>query len=122
MIAKLFAFLLLIAVIYVWLIFLAPELADQYGNPEWNSRIRLIKNISEIDSSSGATSLYEKATDIAKPYIDETRATATQIKTTVDVKTEQAKQVIEAAEKVYDATQEAKSKINTLTNFWTGSP
>jgi hypothetical protein len=120
MLVKLLAFLLLIGVTYIGIVFIAPTLADRYGNAPLNKKFRSLKSASEIDTVNSGASLYDRASNIAKPYIDESRATATQIQTTIDTKTEQAKEAAETARKAYEAAQEAKKSFDTLTNFGSG--
>lgn len=51
MIAKFFALLLLAVTLYGIGIFATPELADTYGNKEWNTKIREYKKSFENFSS-----------------------------------------------------------------------
>lgn len=127
MISKLIAVLVIFIVVYTWLIFLTPNFIDTYGITSFNEKVRMIKRASELDRSFESTgSLVEQASDIAKPYIDEskkiveeTKSTIETVNTVVTEKTEQAKQAIQTAQEAYDKAQEAKNKIENLTNFGT---
>lgn len=128
MLSRLIAFLLLLSVLYVWAVFLIPELTDTYGIKSINEKIRIFKRASELDrvvNSSG--SLLDKTKDIAKPFVEkgenivnQTADSLKEVNTIVSEKTEQAKQVIESAQETYNKAQETKNKLDTLTNFWTG--
>lgn len=128
MISRIIAAITILVVIYVWLIFLAPELADTYGIQSVNEKVRMMKRAAELDRTDMLTgSLVDKAADIAKPYIDEskkmmddTKKTIESVNTVVNEKTEQAKQAAQTAQEAYDKAQEVKNKLDTLTNFWTG--
>lgn len=128
MISKFIALFVLLVVVYVGLIFLAPDFTDTYGISSLNEKVRMLKRASELDRTFSDTgSLVDKANDIAKPYVDEskkmidtTKQTIETVNSVVTEKTEQAKQVINTAQEAYDKAQDAKEKLDTLTNFWTG--
>lgn len=128
MISRILAAITILVVIYVWLIFLAPELADTYGIQSVNEKVRMMKRAAELDRTDMLTwSFMDKAADIAKEYkdetikvVDETKKTIETVNSVVTEKTEQVKQATQAAQEAYDKAQEAKNKFDTLTNFWTG--
>jgi hypothetical protein len=82
----------------------------------------MMKRAAELDRTDMLTgSLVDKAADIAKPYIDEskkmmddTKKTIESVNTVVNEKTEQAKQAAQTAQEAYDKAQEAKNKLDTL--------
>ncbi len=123
MFIRLFAFLLLSGTIYTLGVFLAPEFTDTYGNREFNRNIRSIKWTLENFSSWGieAKSLMQSAQDIAKPYIEETKNTANQIKSTFDTKTIEVKQAAESVQNAVKAVEWAKTDLQKLSNFGTWS-
>jgi methyl-accepting chemotaxis protein len=119
MFSKLIAFILLLAGVYIIAVFAIPVTADQYGNPEFNAKIRNIKDMS-LNYASGSespTSLMNKIITTWNGIADETRQTADQIQSTLTEKTEQAKRAAESAQKAYDAVEQAKKDFQNLTNF-----
>lgn len=55
---KIIAAIMLLIVLYILLVFLAPEFADQYGNADWNHTIRQWKNSSlDMVSEDGSLNL-----------------------------------------------------------------
>ncbi|MBS9784433.1 hypothetical protein KGV55_03715 [Candidatus Gracilibacteria bacterium] len=52
MITRIFAFLILLAVLYIGAVFLFPSEADTYGNKEINTYIRNIKSMADGFSAS----------------------------------------------------------------------
>lgn len=123
MLTRLFAFLLLVGILYILGVFFIPNFADTYGNREFNTKIRSLKWEFENFSSGGieAKSLIQSAQDIAKPYIDETKNRANQIKTTLDTKTTEVKQAAESVQGAYKAVEWAKNDIQKLSTFGSGS-
>lgn len=116
MFARLFAFIILIVTLYFVGVFLFPSLADQYGNPAWNTKIRQMK--SGLESYTGSsTSLFENARNTAQGYIDESKQTVNQIQTTVTEKTEQVKKATDSVQNAYTAVEKAKTDIQKLGNF-----
>lgn len=117
MFAKIIAFLILIAVVYVGSIFIIPDLADTYGNPSLNAQIRTLKGklntFAEKDAST--KSLIDSAKGIASPYIQETRDTAANIQKTIEQKTEQVKETKASIDNAYQAVDTAKTNIQNLT-------
>ena len=104
-------------------LFLAPDFTDTYGNREFNMNVRSIKWTLENFSSWGieARSLMQSAQDIAKPYIEETKNTANQIKSTFDTKTAEVKQASESVQNAVKAVEWAKTDLQKLSNFGTWS-
>lgn len=49
--------------------------------------------------------MIDRVTDIARPYIDESKAVTKQITETINTKTEQAKQAADSVEKAYNALE-----------------
>lgn len=123
MFSKLIAFLFIIGIIYIGAIFILPEVTDTYGNKSWNDAVRSFKAKLDTDNAhfwSGA-SLMEGITDIAKPYIDESKTVTKQVQETVTTKTEQVKQAADSVQKAYKAVEWAKNDVQKLTNFGTGT-
>ena len=67
MFAKLFAFLILLAVSYTGGVFFFPEIANQYGNKDINANILLLKAKLDDFASKDATtsSLIDSAKSVA---------------------------------------------------------
>ncbi len=123
MFTKLLAFFCIITIVYIGTIFMLPEIADTYGMKSWNDTIRSLKAKLDTDNAhfgSGKT-LIDGISDIAKPYIDESRAVTKQVQETVTTKTEQVKKAADSVEKAYQAVEWAKKDVQKLTDFWTGS-
>lgn len=128
MFSRLFALIMLLLISYCVLIFVAPDFTDTYGNREFNENARMLKRSLELDRTmSGSSTLLDEASNIAKPYIDssrkiidETKSTIDTVQTTVLEKTEQVKAATEATKNAIDAAKDAKNKIDSLTQFWTG--
>lgn len=119
MFSKLIAFILLIAWVYIVAVFVVPREADQYGNPELNTKIRTIKDMS-LNYASGTespASLADKLMTTGKDLVDESKQTADHIQSTLNEKTEQAKAAAASAQKAYDAVEQAKKDFQNLTNF-----
>lgn len=129
MFSRLLAFIVLVISGYVLLVFFLPEIADRYGNKEFNSKIRTIKEQSLTIWSWNETpdslwkdfsSKAEEIRDSGQQFIDDSRKTATQIQSTIEEKSTQAQQAAESVEKAYDAVNTAKTDIERLTTFsWT---
>ncbi len=126
MIAKLFWLFIIALVVYGGAIFIAPDIADTYGNKEFNTVIRLWKLRLESTGSGwvSSKSLIESARDIAKPYIDESQKavkevqnTAEEIKTTIDTKTEQVSKAIDSTQKAINSVNKAKEDIGNTLRF-----
>lgn len=119
MIAKLISFFVLLTVSYAVIVFVVPEFADQYGNTDINTRIRLIKDLS-LNYASGSqspVSLADKLLGTGKSLIDETKQTADQIQLALDEKKQQAKKAAESAQKAYDAVSQARQDFQNLTSL-----
>lgn len=126
MFSRLFAFIILIVSGYILLVFLFPEIADQYGNKELNVKIRNIKEQSLMIWSWNETpdSLWKnfsnKAEELgasSQKIIDDSKQTAAQIQTTIEEKTIQVQQAANSVEKAYNAVNAAKTDIERLTSF-----
>jgi methyl-accepting chemotaxis protein len=78
-----------------------------------------------IESASGVLMtdkpLMQNITDIAEPYIDQTRATTKEIQTTIKTKTQEVKQAADSVKKAYDAVEDAKNNVRKISTFGTGS-
>ncbi len=123
MFTKLFALFILIGVLYTGAIFIIPDVADSYGMKSWNDTLRWFKSKLDTDTahfSSGST-LIDNITDIARPYIDETKAVTKQVQETVTIKSMQVKQAADSVEKAYQAVEWAKKDVQKLTEFGSGS-
>ena len=119
MFARLFALFLVIAVIYIVAIFVTPNLADQYGNQEWNHQIRSLKGT--LESETGTLSIYEKLKTTANSYMSESKSTIEYIHNTVTTKTEEVKNAAESVQNAYSAVGKAKDDFQKLGNFSTGT-
>lgn len=129
MFSRLLAFIILVISGYVLLVFFLPEIADHYGNKEFNSKIRTIKEQSLTIWSWNETpdslwkdfsSKAEEIRDSGQQFIDDSRKTATQIQSTIEEKNTQAQQAAESVEKAYDAVNTVKTDIERLMTFsWT---
>ncbi len=123
MFSKLIAFLFIIVILYIGAIFILPEMADTYGSKSWNNIVRSFKAKIDTDNAhfgSGKT-LIDGISDIAKPYIDESKAVTKQVQETVTTKTEQVKKAADSVEKAYQAVEWAKNDVQNVTKFGTGS-
>lgn len=144
MFSKFIAFIFLLAGIYLLSIFVMPELSDQYGSKDINTRIRDIKDkslnfasgsdsaksIAEkiLDASKGATTelksiiasgseVKDSILDTSKQFIEEGKQTIETTEQIITEKTEQAKKAAESAQSAYDAVEKAKKDFENLTNF-----
>ena len=110
MLSKLISLLTIIVVIYLGLVFLAPDFIDTYGSLSLNEKIRMAKRASELDRTFNSTgSVFNKTTDIAKKYkeewqnlVNESKDAINNVNNVLTEKTEQAKQVIESAQDTYN--------------------
>lgn len=104
-------------------VFLFPDFTDSIGNASWNTKLRNIKN--SLESASGVLitdkPLIKSVTDIAKPYIDETRTTTEKMQTTIETKTQEIQQAADSVKKAYDALEWAKNDVKKITTFGSGS-
>ena len=123
MFSRLFSFIILIVTLYLAGVFIVPGLADQYGNPTWNAKIREFK--SGLESYTGSSSslfgtLTQKSSEFtsgAQQFIDDSKRTANQIQTTITEKSEQVKSAADSVQKAYTAVEKAKTDIQKLGNF-----
>ncbi len=125
MIARLFALILILLVVGVGTIFLFPDFADRIGNPTLNASIRKLKhqteNIGALSGSSNPKSLIENLSNNAVEMTNEVRSTATQVKSTIDTKTQEVKQAADSVQNAYQAVEKAKNDIQKVSIFQTGS-
>ncbi len=119
MFSRLIGFLLLIGWLYTIAVFLVPDIADKYGNPEINAKVRSFKDNSLLmaSGSSSATSIVDKLTTETQKTIQEGTRTIKQIQTTVEQKTKQVQDTADSVKTAIDAVEKAKDNINTLTNL-----
>lgn len=107
------------------MIFLFPEFADRIGNPTWNASIRKLKhqteNIGTFSGSSNPKSLIENLGTNAREITNEMRSTATQVKGTIETKTQEVKQAADSVQNAYQAVEKAKNDIQKVSVFQTGS-
>ncbi len=104
------------------MVFVKPDIADQYGDKELNAKIRALKDSSlKIGSWSALSgSLFENITNTSKNVIEEGTRTINQIETTVKQKTEEVRDTANSVQDAVNAVNAAKSKVENLTNFsWT---
>lgn len=115
MLARIIGLIFFLGGIYILLIFLSPEIADQYGNKEINTKIRNIKNYS-LDMSSGSTdpkSLIDNLTNAGKNVMSDAEKVTKDITHTVDIK---VKQVQQATDAVGDAVGSVKTATHAIKN------
>jgi methyl-accepting chemotaxis protein len=119
MFSRLIGFILLLIGVYILMIFIKPDIADQYGDKEINAKIRALKD-SSLKLGSWAMlsgSLFENVTSTSKNIIEEWTRTVKQIQTTVEQKTQEVKDTANSVQEAVDAVNAAKSKVENLTNF-----
>jgi hypothetical protein len=123
MLSRIFAIVLILSILYIGSVFLLPDIADTYGHKSWNDSLRSLKSRIDTDNAdfSSGWAIIDRVTDIAKPYIDESKAVTKQIQETVTTKTEQVKQAADSVEKAYKAVEWAKTDMQKLTTFGSGS-
>lgn len=125
MIARFLALILLCIVVGVGMIFLFPEFADRIGNPTWNASIRNLKhqaeNIGTFSGASNPKSLIENLSNNAKDMTHDLQSTATQVKNTIETKTQEVKQAADSVQNAYQAVEKAKNDIQKVSVFQTGS-
>lgn len=117
MFVRLFGSVVILVTLYLMLVFVAPNLADQYGDRDINAKIRNIKNQS-LEFASGSdspVSLFEKIKGSATPYIEDTKNTVKWIEATVNTKVIQAQEAKVAVENAYSGVVDATQKIKALT-------
>ena len=71
MFIKLLSILVVLSVSYTAAVFISPEIADTYGDAEFNAKIRIFKD-DILSFTSGATdtmSLYEKVKSKGEAYV-----------------------------------------------------
>ena len=126
MIARIFSFILLSTTLYTVSVFAFPDFSDHYGNPEWNKKIRSWKSGLELYGSGSIEprSIIQSAADIAKPYIDESQKTiekiqntATDVQSSIDIKSEQVKKALDSAEQAIKAVDRAKLDLQNTLRF-----
>ncbi len=125
MIVRLFALILILLVLGVGTIFLFPDFADRVGSSTLNTSIRKLKhqteNIGVLSGSSNPMSLMENFSDNTTQITNEVRSTATQIKSTLETKTQEVKQAADSVQNAYQAVEKAKNDIQKVSVFQTGS-
>lgn len=104
-------------ILYLLLVFISPNTADQYWNKEINAKIREIKNQSLLFASwaDSPQSLFEKIKGESVKYVDQTKATIDTLNTTVDTKVKQVQDASIAVENAYSGVMDATQKIKNLT-------
>lgn len=120
MFIRLFGTIIILITLYLMLVFVAPNIADQYGDRDINAKIRNIKNRS-LEFASGSdspVSLFEKIRGSAIPYIEDTKSTVKWLETTVNTKVIQAQEAKVAVENAYSGVVDATQKIKALTGTW----
>lgn len=85
MLNRLIGLIILLVTSYVLLVFLAPDIADTYGNKSLNTTIRNIKNQS-LNFASGADTpqaLVDKIGNSVQPMLDSTKKNIDNLNVTV---------------------------------------
>ncbi|NRH21489.1 hypothetical protein HOO68_05620 [Candidatus Gracilibacteria bacterium] len=117
MLTRIVGFIVILVTLYLMLVFVAPNFADQYGDKDINAKIRNIKNQS-LDFASGSdspVSLFEKIKGSTTLYIEDTKNTVKGIEATVNTKVIQAQEAKVAVENAYSGVVDATQKIKALT-------
>lgn len=144
MFTKLFAFIIILVLVYILSIFIIPELADQYGNKNLNVNIRNIKDksLNFASGSDSVSSIADKLLNVShwivestkeklasgseiknvvidsgKIFIQEWKQTLENTEKIISEKTEQAKQTVDSITNAYEAIDQAKKNIQNFTNF-----
>lgn len=120
MLNRFFAILLILITLYTLSVFLTPTLADRYGFPAYNQKIRVLKWSLERDPGNSG-SLYENIRSTTKTYVDESKSTLDQIQKTVTAKSKDVQDAALSVQEVYHAVEKAKDDFGKLTTFSTGS-
>lgn len=117
---KVFSVLLILATVYLLLIFVYPSFADKLSEYAWfpwlNSKIRTLKSTS--DNFSEDVLNKGKATDLietTKKTVDDAANWIKKTKDIINEKVEQTNKVIESWEKVIDSANEFQKNISDLT-------
>ena len=120
MIARFFAFLILIWVLYLLSVFLLPDISDRIFGSGLGDKIRTFK--SSLESYSGSSeSLYERLKKSTSDFVTETKDTTEHIQKTLETKIDQTEQAVESAKDAYTAVEKAKNDFQNLTTFSSGS-
>jgi hypothetical protein len=117
MFARLISLIGIFVIVYVMLVFLSPNIADQYWDKDINAKIREFKDqtLHFASGSEDPKSLFEKVKSNTDTYIKETKEQAKELETTVNTKIEQAKEASNAVQNAYSGVIDAKQKIQILT-------
>ncbi len=117
MVSRIFGSIFILCTLYVLLVFVSPNIADQYWDPSINTKIREFKNQSLQFASGSDTpiSLFEKIQWTASSYFDESKNTVKNIETTINTKVNQVKDATVAVENAYSGVVDAANKIKILT-------
>ncbi len=116
MFSRLFGSILIAGILYGMLVFVAPDLADQYGNRDINAKIREYKDKSLhfASGSSASGTLFDNIKWTATSYLDETKKNIEWFQITVNTKVSQVQEVWLAIESAYSGVMDAKRKIQNL--------
>ncbi len=116
MFSRLIGLILFLIFSYILLVFVLPDIADQYWDKDINTKIRNIKNTSlQFASGSHSTgSLFTTIHSTVMPLVDETQKTVQQINTTITTKVQQVQETSNAIQSAYSGVIDAKNKIESL--------
>ena len=117
MFSRLLGSIFIVWILYILLIFVAPNLADQYWNKDINTKIREFKNqsLQLASGSDSATSLFDKLKASTTTFIQDTKKDIEWLETSVDAKVKQVHEASIAVENAYSGVVDATVKIQNLT-------
>ena len=117
MFSRLFGSLIIAWVLYIMLVFVAPNITDQYWNKDINTKIREYKDksLQFASGSDSPESLFDKIKETTTSYIEETKKNIQNLETSVDAKVIQVHEASIAVENAYTGVIDATHKIQNLT-------
>ncbi|NCP76696.1 hypothetical protein GW819_03215 [Candidatus Gracilibacteria bacterium] len=129
MLGKIFASIILISVVYIFCVFLAPNLADsmaeKLGISSVNTTIRQLKDgvdstsdtLLQINNASGAINGVRNFATQANEKINQTTEMINSIRQTGEQKIQQVQQTAESIRKAQEAINEVQNNIANLTSI-----
>ncbi len=117
MFSRLFGSFIIVWVIYLMLVFVAPNIADQYWNKDINTKIREYKDksLQFASGSDSAGSLFDKIKWTTSTYFEETKKNIKEMETSVNTKVIQVQEASVAVENAYSGFVDATHKIQIVT-------
>jgi len=129
MLGKIFASIILISVVYIFCVFLGPNLADsmaeKLGISSVNTTIRQLKDgvdstsdtLLQINNASGAINGVRNFATQANEKINQTTEMINSIRQTGEQKIQQVQQTAESIRKAQEAINEVQNNIANLTSI-----